>query len=43
MGFRGNNGLTYDEYVELDTAVAEYSPNAYLFKRLDGETDKSIS
>ena len=43
MVFRGNNGLTYAEYVELDIAFADYSPNAYLFKRLERETYKSVS
>ena len=38
MGFRGNNSHTFTEYVELDIAIDEYSPNAYLFKRLDSET-----
>ena len=37
MGFRGNNRDTFAEYVELEIAIYEYSPNDYLFKRL--ETD----
>ena len=43
MGFRGNNSRTFAEYVELEIAVDEYSPNAYLFKRLDSETNKLVS
>ena len=43
MGFRGNNSRTFAEYVELEIAVDEYSPNAYLFKRRDSETNKPFS
>ena len=43
MGFRGNNRGTFAEYVELEIAIDEYSPNAYLFKRLDSETNKPVS
>ena len=43
MGFRGNNSRTFAEYVELEIAVDEYSPNAYLFKRRDSETNKPVS
>ena len=43
MGFRGNNSRTFAEYVELEIAIDEYSPNAYLFKRLDSETNKPVS
>ena len=43
MGFRGNNERTFAEYVELDIAVDVESPNAYLFKRLDSETNKAVS
>ena len=43
MPARGNNGGTFAEYVELDIAIDEYSPNAYLFKRLDSETNKPVS
>ena len=43
MGFRGNNRRTFAEYVELEIAIDEYSPNAYLFKRRDSETNKPVS
>ena len=43
MGFRGNNSRTFAEYVELEIAIDEYSPNAYLFKRRDSETNKPVS
>ena len=43
MGFRGNKRGTFVEYVELEIAVDEYSPNAYLFKRRDSETNKPVS
>ena len=43
MGFRGNNSRTFAEYFELEIAIDEYSPNAYLFKRLDSETNKPVS
>ena len=43
MGFRGNNSRTFAKYVELVTAIDEYSPNAYLFKRRDSETNKPVS
>ena len=43
MGFRGNNSRTFAEYVELEIAIDEYSPNAYLFKRRDSETNKPFS
>ena len=43
MPARGNNGGTFAEYVELEIAIDEYSPNAYLFKRLDSETNKPVS
>ena len=43
MGFRGNNSRAFAEYVELEIAVDEYSPNAYLFKRRDSETNKPVS
>ena len=43
MGFRGNNSRTFAEYVELEIAIDEYSPNAYLFKRIDSETNKPVS
>ena len=43
MGFRGNNERTFAEYVELDIAVDNESPNAYPFKRLDSETNKAVS
>ena len=43
MPARGNNGGTFAEYVELEIAIDEYSPNAYLFKRLDSETKKPVS
>ena len=43
MCFRGNNSRTFAEYVELEIAIDEYSPNAYLFKRRDSETNKPVS
>ena len=43
MGFRGNNSRTFAEYVELEIAIDQYSPNAYLYKRRDSETNKPIS
>ena len=43
MPARGNNGGTFAEYVELEIAIDEYSPNAYLFKRRDSETNKPVS
>ena len=43
MGFRGNNRGAFAEYVELEIAIDEYSPNAYLFKRRDSETNKPVS
>ena len=43
MGFRGNNSRTFAEYVELEIAIDEHSPNAYLFKRRDSETNKPVS
>ena len=43
MGFRGNNERTFAEYVELDIAVDDDSPNAYIYKRLDSEIDKPVS
>ena len=43
MGFRGNNERTFAEYVELDIAVNDDSPNAYIYKRLDSETNKPVS
>ena len=43
MGFRGNNKRTLAEYVELDIAVNDDSPNAQIYKRLDSETNKPIS
>lgn len=42
MGFRGNNERTFAEYVELDIAVNDDSPNAYIYKRLDSETNKPV-
>ena len=35
MVFRGNNSRTFAEYVELEIAIDEYSPNSYLFNRKD--------
>ena len=43
MGFRGNNERTFAEYVELDIAVNDDSPNAYIYKRLDSEIEKPVS
>ena len=43
MGFRGNNERTFAEYVELDIAVDDESPNASIYKRLDSEIDKPVS
>ena len=43
MGLRGNNDRTFAEYVELDIAVNDDSPNAYIYKRLDSETNKPVS
>ena len=43
MACRGNNCRTFAKYVELEIAVDEYFPNAYLFKRLDSETNKPVS
>ena len=43
MGFRGKNSRTFAEYVELEIAIDEYSPNAYLFKRRDSESIKPVS
>ena len=43
MPARGNKRGTFVEYVELEIAIDEYSPNAYVFKRLDSETNKSVS
>ena len=33
MGFLGNNERTFAEYVELDIAVNDHSPNAYIYRR----------
>ena len=43
MGFQGNNSHTFAEQVDLEIPVDEYSPNAYLFKRRDSETNKPVS
>ena len=45
MGFCGNRNKrgTFAEYVELEIAIDEYSPNVYLFKRRDSETNKPVS
>ena len=43
MGFRGNNERTFAEYVELDIAVNDDSPNAYIYKRLDSQITKPVS
>ena len=43
MPTRGNNERTFAAYVELEIAVDEYSPNAYLYKRRDSETNKPVS
>ena len=40
--FRGNNSRTFGEYRELKIAIDEYFPNAYLFKRRDSQTNKSV-
>ena len=43
MGFHGNNERTFAEYIELDIAVNDDSPNAYIYKSFDSEIDKSVS
>tara|TARA_B100000902_G_C26998489_1_gene758649 strand:+ start:417 stop:725 length:309 start_codon:yes stop_codon:yes gene_type:complete len=43
MGLRGNNERTFAEYVELDIAVNDDSPNAYIYKRLDSQITKPVS
>ena len=43
MGFQGNNSRTFAEYIELEIAVDEYSPNPYIYKKSDSETDKPVS
>ena len=40
MVFRGNNGHTFAESVQLDIALHDDSPNPNLFKRKDNETNK---
>ena len=42
MGVRGKNKDTFAVWEELDIAVDDDSPFAYIYKRLDSEKDKDI-